>query len=80
MTRTLSYLILLACLTATPAAAQDRDQQWRWCADTTNHDLSIGSCTALIRSGSESTENLALAFYNRGNTYGSKGRPMWCDA
>ncbi|MGH6968049.1 MAG: hypothetical protein ACREEL_09335 [Stellaceae bacterium] len=48
------------------ARAQNLDQQWDWCKGD-NVDLSIGSCTAIIQSGQETTMNLAIAFYDRGN-------------
>ncbi len=35
-------------------------------------DQQIKSCTALIQSGTESKENLAVAFYNRALAYDSK--------
>jgi tetratricopeptide (TPR) repeat protein len=38
-------------------------------------DVSIRGCTAMIQSGHESRQNLAIAFYNRGNSYRSKGQP-----
>jgi tetratricopeptide (TPR) repeat protein len=52
-------------------AGQTRDENAARCKDA-NPDLSIIGCTALIQSGQEMTANLAIAFYNRGNAYGSK--------
>ncbi len=55
-----------------PVLAQNRDQQWQYCAASStgpnkvSSDLIIGSCTALIQSGRETPENLARAFTNRG--------------
>src|SRR5215471_11057504 len=53
--------------------AQDLDEQWRWCTQENAPDLSIGACTAVIRSGLISRENLVLAFKNRGDAYMRKG-------
>jgi tetratricopeptide (TPR) repeat protein len=33
----------------------------------------ISGCTTVIQSGRENTENLAVAFNNRGNAYSDKG-------
>ncbi|MGH6974104.1 MAG: tetratricopeptide repeat protein, partial [Stellaceae bacterium] len=69
-------LVACAALTALAAAgpvrAQTSDRQWDWCKGD-NADLSIGGCTAIIQSGQETTMNLAIAFYDRGNAYDDKG-------
>src|ERR1700730_18054663 len=54
------------------AAAQTLNQ--RRCA-APDPDLSISGCTAMIQSGHEPRQNLAIAFYNRGNSHRSKGQP-----
>ena len=56
------------------AAAQTREQQWKWCAQNTDLDLLIGGCTALIQGGRETQHNLAVAFTNRGVAYERKGQ------
>jgi len=64
-------LALIASLVVgLPVAAwtQTRDENWSRCSDM-NPDLSIGACTALIQSGKETTDNLVLAFSNRGASY-----------
>jgi tetratricopeptide (TPR) repeat protein len=37
-------------------------------------DLQIGGCTAVIRSGRETSRNLAIAFHNCGGAYDNKGQ------
>jgi hypothetical protein len=54
------------------ATAQTPDQ--RRCS-APDPDLSISGCTAMIQSGHETRQNLAGAFYNRGNAYNGKGQP-----
>jgi tetratricopeptide (TPR) repeat protein len=55
---------------AAPAAAQS-EQQVRWCNGEghATPDLMIKGCTALIRSGKFSGQDLAVAFTNRGSAY-----------
>ncbi|MEQ1784447.1 MAG: tetratricopeptide repeat protein [Hyphomonadaceae bacterium] len=58
----------------TPAAAQNADQNWKYCINykgAYSYDLAIGGCTALIQSGQQTTEDLATAFFNRGSAYQS---------
>jgi len=62
---------LVLVLIAFPAWAQSREENVSRCMDD-NPDLSIGGCTALIQSGQESNEGLAVAFYNRGVSYFDK--------
>ena len=52
--------------------AQTRDELWSRCR-ATEPDLSIGGCTAIIQLEQETTNDLATAFYNRGNAYSTKG-------
>lgn len=54
------------------AAAPSRDDNRARCRDA-NPDISIAGCTALIQSGQETTNILAVAFYNRGISYDRKG-------
>jgi lipoprotein NlpI len=53
------------------ATAQTLDQQQCSAPDP---DLSITGCTAMIRSGRETPQNLTAAFYNRGRAYANKGQ------
>jgi tetratricopeptide (TPR) repeat protein len=60
-----------------PAMAQDKVQNRAWCVGTVEQgislDLQIAGCTALIQSGAATTASLAIAFSNRGSSYGAKG-------
>ena len=60
-------LLLLLVLFGDIALAQ-KSQQWLWCQgkDGATTDEQISGCTAVIRSGRESRQNLAIAFNNRG--------------
>lgn len=55
-------------LGATASLAQTRDENWKICAGP-NSAARIPACTALIQSGSESNDNLAAAYINRGAAY-----------
>jgi tetratricopeptide (TPR) repeat protein len=54
------------------AFAQNRDEEWKQC-QTSDADLAIVNCTAIIQSGQEAGPHLSSAFYNRANAYESKG-------
>lgn len=73
MRKAIMVLALLAASSVSmPARSQDSSQQWQWCVnkdDEFSHDLAISGCTAVIQSGQETTENLAIAFSNRGLAY-----------
>jgi tetratricopeptide (TPR) repeat protein len=69
-------ILLAAFLTSAvlgTAAAQTLDQQWAWCRDDFSERL-IRACTAVIRSGRQSPENLARAFFNRGRALADQGQ------
>jgi tetratricopeptide (TPR) repeat protein len=68
MRKTLIGLTLASACVASPAAADIRDDSVARCMGD-NSDLAIAGCTWLIASGRETTENLAVEFYNRGNAY-----------
>ena len=53
------------------ATAQNVDQQLCLAPDP---DLSISRCTAMIQSGHETQQNLAVAFSDRGIAYARKGQ------
>jgi tetratricopeptide (TPR) repeat protein len=62
---------LALSLIVLPAWAQsNRDECSK---DNTDPDLSIRGCTALIQSGQETNENLAIDYYNGGVSYDQKG-------
>jgi|ERR1035437_1106108 lipoprotein NlpI len=70
--RILATVLLTIGLGASAALpAQTRDDNWNRCRDN-DPDLSIGGCSALIQSGTETIENLSTAFYNRGNAHRHK--------
>ena len=69
-------ILLVAVLTgALPGAvaAQSLAQQWAWCHDD-DSDRLIRGCTAVIRAGRESADDLARAFFNRGRAYADRGQ------
>ena len=73
---TAAVIIAASIVTTGTAAAQSRDDNWARCKDfRSNPDLSIEACTAIIQSGQETTtENLAVAFNNRGSAYNARAR------
>jgi tetratricopeptide (TPR) repeat protein len=68
--------ILLAVMltSALPGAApaQSLAQQWAWCHDD-DSDRLIRGCTAIIRSGHESPDDISRAYFNRGRAWSDKG-------
>ena len=75
MRASLLIAIGIAIAAAGSVSAQSRDENWARCKDIHNDpDLRIGTCTAIIRSGRETTKNLAAAFSNRGIAYYDKGQ------
>jgi tetratricopeptide (TPR) repeat protein len=70
--RVIAGAIALAAVTG--LANAQLAPQWETCTGNPgiDWDQQITSCTALIQSGNESTENLAIAFYNRGLAYENK--------
>jgi tetratricopeptide (TPR) repeat protein len=64
--------ILLAA--AVTSAAAQLSSHWQACTGNpgVDWDTQIRSCTALILSGTESKENVAIAFYNRALAYENK--------
>ena len=61
--------------TAMPAVAQ-LSSHWQFCTGNSgiDWDTQIRSCTALIQSGTEAKENVAIAFYNRAVAHENKDR------
>ncbi|MBR0777577.1 SEL1-like repeat protein [Bradyrhizobium diazoefficiens] len=77
MQRRVKPLAVIAfALFAAPATGQNVADKWKQCQDTTyrNADDRIASCTAIIESGQQSPNNLALAYGNRGSAYSDKGQ------
>ena len=70
--RVIAGAIALAAMTG--FANAQLSPQWESCTGNPgiDWDQQIISCSALIQSGDESTENLAIAFYNRGLAYENK--------
>ena len=55
------------------AEAQSLAQQWAWCRDH-DPDRLIRGCSAIIRAGRETPDNLARAFFNRGRAWSDTGQ------
>jgi tetratricopeptide (TPR) repeat protein len=70
--RAIAGSILLAA--AVTSAAAQLSSHWQACTGNPgiDWDTQIRSCTALILSGTESKENVAIAFYNRALAYENK--------
>jgi len=70
-TWTLLFVLMQIAGFSGAATAQNVDQQLCLAPDP---DLSISRCTAMIQSGHETQQNLAVAFSNRGIAYARKGQ------
>lgn len=73
-----SIAATVVCLATFSAhtVAQGNDRQWFHCADIGRRlpaDVTVTSCTTIIRSGRESRGSLAIAFFSRGNGYEREG-------
>ena len=64
----------MALAAATGFANAQLSPQWQGCTGNPGieWDQQIKSCTALIQSGQEATENLSIAYYNRALAYENK--------
>src|SRR5665647_1764803 len=64
----------IALAAATGFAHAQLSPQWQGCTGNPGieWDQQIKSCTALITSGQEATENLSIAYYNRALAYENK--------
>lgn len=64
----------LTLAATTISAAAQLSPQWQFCTGNPgiDWDTQITSCTALIQSGKEAKENVAIAFYNRAVAYENK--------
>jgi len=67
--------LLLTCLCTWASAQSPRLKNIELCngKDRSSPDFQIEGCTALIDSGRETTQTLAIAHNNRGNAYTAKG-------
>lgn len=66
-------VVLALALSAAPAAAQDRTQDWTWCTSSYGPpELTIAGCTAIIQAGGEAGPRMAAAFYYRGRAWLAK--------
>lgn len=67
---TISVIIAVAAILAAELPTHAESQNWAWCdGNADSVDLTIRGCTAVIRSGNDSRQNLAIAFANRGMAY-----------
>ena len=73
--RRIAVVALILLFVASPAHAA-LSPEWQACVGGPGYtpDQSIAGCTTIITSGRESNENLAIAYYNRGLAYNSKGQ------
>jgi tetratricopeptide (TPR) repeat protein len=71
MNRTNLLVILSLAATAITgrADAQTREQNWAQCGNSLGGDATITACTAIIKSGVETTESLVTIFTNRGKAH-----------
>ena len=61
-------LVALGLVAASPALADN----WKDCSSK-NSDRAIKGCSTIIKAGRETKTNLAIAYYNRGITFGKMG-------
>jgi tetratricopeptide (TPR) repeat protein len=73
MRSTRALLFVLVHIAGFIGAANAQTPDQRRCFDR-DPDLSISGCTAIIQSGRQTQQNLAVVFYNRGNAYFRKGQ------
>ena len=62
-------LFVLMVASFAPAVRAD---DWEACGNS-NPEVSIFGCSAIIDAGTDSRENIAIAYTNRGNAYHNKG-------
>jgi tetratricopeptide (TPR) repeat protein len=76
MLRQLFWCVALFGLNAGAFAAEP-SREWMWCikpdGEAGNPDLAITGCTTVIKAGKENRRDLAIAHYDRGLAYHSKG-------
>ncbi|MBX3499887.1 MAG: tetratricopeptide repeat protein [Alphaproteobacteria bacterium] len=70
--------VALAAILVAPIAsgAQEMSPEWERCVNRGNQldtDLQIGSCTAIIQAGRETTNKLGIAYGNRGLAWRRRG-------
>jgi tetratricopeptide (TPR) repeat protein len=64
-------LAVVAVIVSAGMAFAQSAQRWDWCngKNDASPDLIVSGCTAVIQSGREDAEDLAIAFYNRGTAF-----------
>jgi tetratricopeptide (TPR) repeat protein len=74
MRRLATLLFMAVCSLLGPLAHAEKSQAWTWCegGKDVTPDLQISGCTSVILGGRETTNNLSIAFNNRGNGYTQK--------
>jgi tetratricopeptide (TPR) repeat protein len=76
--RTTACAVALAATASLGPVQAQQSQARTWCtiseADGVSLDLRISGCTTVIQSDKVSNNDLAIAFYNRGNAYRPKGQ------
>jgi tetratricopeptide (TPR) repeat protein len=65
-------VVVLGLLLLPQVALADNAKDWEDCAST-DADRSLPGCNNIIARGKETKVNLAIAYFNRGNDYQSKG-------
>src|SRR3984957_13109210 len=72
--RFLAFLLIAAALPAGAAKAQNtHDEYLSWCRGA-DIDRKMLGCSALINSGQETPETLAIAYLDRGNAVADNGQ------
>jgi tetratricopeptide (TPR) repeat protein len=71
--RAILLALILAGAVPGGARAQGLAQDWVWCRGRESEHL-IRGCSAIIRSGKETPDDLARAFFNRGRAFTDLGR------
>jgi tetratricopeptide (TPR) repeat protein len=69
--RTLALVSVVSFLI--PPASAQQSQSWKLCTDATSLDQRVSACSAIIESATETFDNLARAYGNRGVAYDNKG-------
>lgn len=70
--RAILLAVILTSALPGEVTAQTLPQAWVWCRDH-DPDTLIRGCSAIIRSGRETPENLARAHFNRGRAWSDRG-------
>lgn len=71
--RAILLAVVLASLLTGEAAAQTLEQAWVWCRGR-DPDHLIRGCSAVIRAGKDTRDNLARAYFDRGRAWTDRGQ------